>query len=78
MDDYKKQITIKKIREAIENGNFFNVSFDKDGSGAVFYYIDNTGNHGLPCSVCSSLPIEDAVKVLSGFRFKCASLKHCM
>lgn len=60
----------EKIREALENGKVSSIEFYKDGSGAYFKYVDDHGDHGLPCQMASSLRIEDAMQVISGFRLK--------
>lgn len=61
---------IEKVREALANGNVRSVEFNRDGSGASFYFIDPTGDHGLPCDRLLSLDIDSAMKVVAGFRFK--------
>lgn len=61
---------IKKVREALSNGKCLSVDFYKDGSGASFHIIDPTGDHGLPCDVNMSFPMEEAIQCISGFRFK--------
>ncbi len=70
MDNYEKERRIKKVREALENGKVLSVEFYKDGSGASFHYIYPEGDHGLPCDIAASFPIEEALQIISGFRFK--------
>lgn len=71
------QERIDKVREALENKRFLKVEFYKDGSGAYFHIIDPHGDHGLPCDLAISLPIAEAMQVISGFRFKLHELHRC-
>lgn len=68
---------IKKVREALANGRVSSVEFYNDGSGACFYYIDPVGDHGCPCTMATSFRIDDAMKIIRGFRFKQHELKSC-
>ena len=76
--EYQRRIEIEKVREALANGRVSSVDFHKDGSGARFDYLDPTGDHGCPCTIASSFRIEDAIKIISGFRFKQHEHKICM
>lgn len=78
MDEYIKNLRIEKVRNAFENGKVSSIEFYKDGSGAYFYYIDPTGDHGLPCDVASSFPMEDVIKIVSGFRMKQHEFTKCL
>lgn len=72
-----KQRRIERVREALANGRVSAVEFYKDGSGASFTYLDPTGDHGCPCTMASSFKIEEALEIISGFRFKQHELKTC-
>lgn len=73
-----KQRRIERVREALANGRVSAVEFYKDGSGACFNYLDPTGDHGCPCTMASSFKIDEALEIISGFRFKQHELKTCM
>ncbi|MBR6685495.1 MAG: hypothetical protein IKL37_04510 [Alphaproteobacteria bacterium] len=73
-----KQRRIERVREALANGRVSAVEFHKDGSGASFEYLDPVGDHGCPCTMASSFKIEEALEIISGFRFKQHELKTCM
>lgn len=68
---------IEKIREAFENGTVTAVEFSSDGSCVNFDYTDPVGDHGLPCTMASTLKIEDALEALKGFRLKEHKLHKC-
>lgn len=68
---------IEKVRKALETGQCLSVEFYKDGSGASFHIIDPQGDHGLPCDIAMSFPIEEAIMCISGFRFKQHEHKIC-
>lgn len=71
------QENIKKVREALNNGKCLSVEFYKDGSGARFHFIDPHGDHGLPCDWSMSFSINEAMQIISGFRFKQHELNIC-
>lgn len=73
----ERERRIEKVREALENGKCLSVEFYKDGSGASFYIIDPTGDHGLPCDVRMSFPMVEAIQCISGFRLKQHEIKTC-
>lgn len=75
MDNQRR---IEKVREALANGRVSAVEFNKDGSGATFTYKDPVGDHGCPCTVASSFPIQDAMQIIRGFRFTQHELVTCM
>lgn len=56
----------EKVREAIKRNDLLSFRFHEDGSGTQFNIYDPTGDHGLPCDWCISLPIDNAIDVLSG------------
>ena len=68
---------IEKVREALNNGKCLSVEFYKAASGARFDFIDPHGDHGLPCDWSMSFPIEEAIQIISGFRFKQHELNKC-
>ena len=57
-----------KVREALAGGRVKSVEFYKDGSGAGFTYTDPTGDHGLPCTMFTSLSIDDVLHIVRGIR----------
>ena len=77
MDNTESKRRIAKVREAIANKKCLSVEFHKDGSGASFHIIDPTGDHGLPCDVLMSFNIQEAIEIISGFRFKQHELVRC-
>lgn len=60
------KVLTEKVREAIKRNDLLSFRFYEDGSGAQFNIYDPTGDHGLPCDWCISLPIDNAIDVLSG------------
>lgn len=70
MDELCKKKRIEKIRNAIKYNHLYSIRFNNDGSGAEFYYFDPTGDHGCPCTMSSSLPIDETIKIVAGTRFK--------
>lgn len=71
------QERIKKVRDALSNGKCLSVEFYKDGSGASFHFIDPHGDHGMPCDWVISFPMNKAIQIISGFRFKQHELNKC-
>lgn len=76
MDEYKRQRRIEKVRDAIKHNRLYSVKFYSDGSGAEFYYLDPVGDHGCPCTMESSFPINEAIQIVSGTRFKLHEINH--
>lgn len=68
---------IEKVRKALKNGKCSNVEFFKDGSGACFNFFDPHGDHGMPCDWAMSFSIDEAMQIISGFRFKQHESKEC-
>lgn len=68
---------IEKVRQALEKGKCLKVEFYKDGSGASFHFIDPHGDHGMPCDWSMSFSIDEAMQIVSGFRFKQHELNKC-
>nr|DAO23002.1 MAG TPA: hypothetical protein [Caudoviricetes sp.] len=68
---------IEKVRQALDNGKCLRIEFYKDGSGACFHFIDPHGDHGLPCDRLMSFSINEAMQIVSGFRFKQHELNKC-
>lgn len=59
-----------RVRKALEENQVCRVKFNNDGSGASFYYLDPTADHGCPCWVERSFDIKDAIRLLSGISMK--------
>lgn len=70
MDNTESKRRIDKVRNALANGNVRSIEFYQYGSGACFTYLDPTGDHGCPCTVAQSVGIDEAIQIISGFRFK--------
>lgn len=70
MENQESQVRINKVRKSLANGKCLSIEFYKDGSGASFHFIDPTGYHGLPCDMSMSFGIQEAIEIISGFRFK--------
>lgn len=64
------QMRIEKVRNALDNREVKSIQFNKDGSGAMFRYIDPTGDHGLPCEISSSFPMDAVIEIMKGHIFK--------
>lgn len=78
MDNYENERRIKVVRQAFKDGKVYKVEFYSDGSGACFEYLHPTGDHGCPCTMASSFKIQDAMRIVAGFRLIQHELRTCM
>lgn len=75
MDNSKR---IEVVRKALDLGQVRKVEFMSDGSGADFWYIHPTANHGCPCEMLSHFNAEDTMKIIQGYRFTQHELRRCI
>lgn len=68
---------IEKVCEALKDKRCLSIEFYKDGSGVCFHFIDPHGDHGMPCDWAMSFSINEAIQIVSGFRFKQHELTEC-
>lgn len=70
MDNTESKRRIDEVRNALTNGNVRGIVFYQDGSGACFTYLDTTGDAFCLCLVAQSVGINEALQIISGFRFQ--------
>lgn len=64
--EFDVRVRMRRVIDAISFGALISLSFHHDGSGVGFYYVDTTCNHGMPGSVVSYFPIDQAMIILMG------------
>lgn len=74
---YDDKRYIKEIIEALDEGKGLSIEFSSDGSCVCFHYISKHGNHGLPCTVSTTLGIEQSLIILAGHRLKSHGIPQC-
>ncbi len=70
--------SIEKIRTALANGDLLKVEFNKDGSGAAFYFRYKNEYYDRMETQMLSLRIEEAIQAVAGFRFVQHERTNCM
>jgi len=65
----------ENIRQALEDGLLINIEFAQDGSCARFYFYTTDNARAKTQSI--TVGIDEAVELISGFRFIQHELKTC-
>lgn len=78
MDNSNMERRIARVRKAFSDKRVTSIEFYKDGSGASFYFTDPTGHHGTPCNMAMSFSIQEATRIISGFRLMQHNFINCL